>query len=65
MAENTTMNAAAYNSKGTKRDPIELPAELFDGTINMPVMHQAVKAYMANQRRQSTFRRHNSPPTPP
>src|SRR5687768_2747949 len=49
MAENT-MNAVAYNSKGAKRDSIALPAELFDGTINMPVMHQAVKAYMANQR---------------
>ena len=23
---------------------------LFDGTVNMPVMHQAVKAYLANQR---------------
>lgn len=50
MAENTTMNAAAYNSKGGKRDTVALPAELFDGTINMPVMHQAVKAYLANQR---------------
>ncbi|MEP6695002.1 MAG: 50S ribosomal protein L4, partial [Chloroflexota bacterium] len=25
-------------------------AELFDGTVNMPVMHQAVKAFLANQR---------------
>ena len=50
MAENTSMNAAAYNSKGASRDSVELPAELFDGTINMPVMHQAVKAYLANQR---------------
>src|SRR5687767_6478292 len=49
MAENT-MNAVAYNSKGAKRDSIALPAELFDGTINMPVMHQAVKAYLTNQR---------------
>ncbi|MBA3343167.1 MAG: 50S ribosomal protein L4 [Gemmatimonadaceae bacterium] len=44
------MNAAAYTSKGASRDSVELPAELFDGTINMPVMHQAVKAYLANQR---------------
>jgi large subunit ribosomal protein L4 len=50
MAENTTMNAAAYSSKGAKRDTVALPADLFDGTINMPVMHQAVKAYLANQR---------------
>ncbi len=50
MAENSSMNAASYNSKGTAGDSFELPAELFDGTINMPVMHQAVKAYLANQR---------------
>src|SRR5688500_8605978 len=50
MAENTTMNAAAYSSTGDSRDTVALPAELFDGTVNMPVMHQAVKAYLANQR---------------
>src|SRR5665647_3030850 len=50
MADNTSMNAAAYTSKGTARDSVELPSDLFDGTVNMPVMHQAVKAYLANQR---------------
>ena len=50
MAENTTINAVAYNSKGGKHGSVELPSDLFDGTINMPVMHQAVKAYLANQR---------------
>jgi large subunit ribosomal protein L4 len=50
MAENNSINAAAYTSKGAARDSVALPAELFDGTINMPVMHQAVKAYLANQR---------------
>ncbi len=50
MAENTTINAAAYNSKGAKTDAVALPADLFDGTINMPVMHQAVKAFLANKR---------------
>jgi large subunit ribosomal protein L4 len=50
MAENTTINAAAYDSKGKKGNAVALPADLFDGTINMPVMHQAVKAYLANQR---------------
>jgi large subunit ribosomal protein L4 len=29
---------------------VALPEELFDGTVNMPVMHQAVKAFLANQR---------------
>src|SRR5512141_420834 len=50
MAETTTMNAAAYTAKGAARDKVSLPAELFDGTVNMPVMHQAVKAFLANQR---------------
>jgi large subunit ribosomal protein L4 len=42
--------APVFSSYGTKREPVALPAELFDGTVNMPVMHQAVKAYLANQR---------------
>jgi large subunit ribosomal protein L4 len=46
----TTINAAAFDSKGKKSNIVALPADLFDGTINMPVMHQAVKAYLANQR---------------
>src|SRR3954462_11307138 len=53
MADNTTpisFQAAAYTARGTQRDPVALPGELFDGTINVPVMHQAVKAYLANQR---------------
>jgi len=50
MADNTTFQAAAYTAQGTTRDKIALPEQLFDGTVNMPVMHQAVKAYLANQR---------------
>src|SRR5215468_12485556 len=53
MADNTTptsFQAAAYTGRGTARDSIPLPGELFDGTVNMPVMHQAVKAFLANQR---------------
>src|SRR5215213_11177577 len=50
MADNTTLQAAAYTAQGTAREKIALPEQLFDGTINMPVMHQAVKAYLANQR---------------
>src|SRR3954465_14758097 len=46
----TTFQAAAYSSQGTARDSVALPETLFDGTVNMPVMHQAVKAYLANQR---------------
>ena len=50
MAETTTFQAAAYTAQGAERDRVTLPAPLFDGTVNMPVMHQAVKAYLANQR---------------
>ena len=50
MAEHTTLQAAAYTAQGTARDKVALPEALFDGTVNMPVMHQAVKAYLANQR---------------
>jgi large subunit ribosomal protein L4 len=50
MAENTTFQAAAYTADGAARDKIALPETPFDGTVNMPVMHQAVKAFLANQR---------------
>ena len=50
MAETTTFEVTAYTSLGTERERLPLPAEMFDGTVNMPVMHQAVKTYLANQR---------------
>jgi len=50
MADTTTFQAAVYSAQGTARDKVALPEDLFDGTVNMPVMHQAVKAYLANQR---------------
>jgi large subunit ribosomal protein L4 len=50
MAENKTIEAKAYTAKGTSRDSVTLPGELFDGTVHMPSMHQAVKAFLANQR---------------
>ena len=49
MAE-TTIDAAAYTSEGTAQGRVALPPALFDGVVNMPVMHQAVKAFLANQR---------------
>lgn len=42
--------AAAYTAAGARREAVSLPADLFDGTVNVPVMHQVVKAYLANQR---------------
>lgn len=50
MPETMHYEAAAFTALGTPRDAVALPAATFDGTINMPVMHQAVKAILANQR---------------
>src|SRR4051812_4032099 len=51
MTDNQNLSAPAYSSLGTARtEKVELPESTFDGVINMPVMHQAVKAFMANQR---------------
>src|ERR1035437_2360347 len=48
--ETKNIDAAAYSAQGTPRDRVALPADTFDGTVNLPVMHQAVKAFLANQR---------------
>src|SRR5256885_6880205 len=46
-----TQRASAYTALGTARtEKVQLPEATFDGVINMPVMHKAVKAFMANQR---------------
>jgi large subunit ribosomal protein L4 len=53
MAENMTQqtfDAPAFTARGTARDRVSLPEATFDGTVNMPVMHQVVKAFLANQR---------------
>jgi large subunit ribosomal protein L4 len=47
---NTSVDAAAFTAQGTPRDRVALPLDTFDGTVNLPVMHQAVKAFLANQR---------------
>ncbi len=50
MTEPMNFEAATYTAQGTERERVQLPGDLFDGTVNMPVMHQAVKAFLANQR---------------
>jgi len=45
-----TFQAAAYTALGTQREQVKLPVEVFDGIVNMPVMHRVVTAYRANQR---------------
>jgi large subunit ribosomal protein L4 len=46
----TTFQAAAFTALGTPRDEVRLPTEVFDGVVNMPVMHRVVTAFRANQR---------------
>ena len=45
------IEAPHYTSAGAKRGSnFALPAEYFDGTVNEPVLHQAVKVFLNNQR---------------
>jgi large subunit ribosomal protein L4 len=45
------IEAPHYTEAGAKRGSnFALPAEYFDGTVNEPVLHQAVKVYLNNQR---------------
>jgi len=45
------IEAPRYSPAGAKRSgAFALPAEYFDGTVNEPVLHQAVKVYLNNQR---------------
>src|SRR6056297_1672460 len=46
----TMFKAAYYKTDGKKGNKRALPESLFDGVVNEPVLHQAVKAYLANQR---------------
>ena len=42
MADTKNFEAKAFTSSGTSRDTVALPSTLFDGTVHMPAMHQAV-----------------------
>jgi len=45
------IEASFYTAAGDKQaKTMALPVEFFDGTVNEPVMHQAVKAWLNNQR---------------
>jgi len=45
------IEAAHYSASGAKhKAAFELPAELFDGTVHEPVLHQAIKTFLNNQR---------------
>lgn len=40
-----------YNREGKAVGEVELKAEIFENQINVPVMHQAVRVYLASRRR--------------
>jgi large subunit ribosomal protein L4 len=45
------IEAPHYTPAGAKREAsFALPADYFDGTVNEPVLHQAVKVFLNNQR---------------
>lgn len=44
------LRARYFSASGEPGAEWELPVELFDGVVNEAVLHQAVKAYLANQR---------------
>jgi large subunit ribosomal protein L4 len=44
------LTARYFSASGEPGDARELPEEIFDGVVNEPVLHQVVKAYLANQR---------------
>ena len=50
MADEKKLQAKSFTAKGTSRDNVTLPVAVFDGTVHVPAMHQAVKAFLANQR---------------
>ena len=44
------LTAKYFNAAGEPGDAFQLPEELFDGVVNEPVLHQVVKAILANRR---------------
>jgi large subunit ribosomal protein L4 len=44
------LTAKYFNAAGEPGDAFQLPEELFDGIVNDAVLHQVIKAYLANQR---------------
>jgi large subunit ribosomal protein L4 len=44
------LTARYFSASGEPGDARELPEDIFDGVVNEAVLHQVVKAYLANQR---------------
>jgi large subunit ribosomal protein L4 len=46
-----SLSAPVFDAKGAKAGTVALPKEVFGAKINMPLMAQAVRVYLANQRK--------------
>ncbi len=44
------LSARYFSAAGEQGDAVQLPQELFDGVVNEAVLHQVVKAHLANKR---------------
>ena len=44
-------SAKLYDFNGDPKGTIDLPSSVFDGTVNGPVLYDAIRMYMANRRR--------------
>jgi large subunit ribosomal protein L4 len=55
------IEAPHYSPEGAKRTTsFALPTDYFDGTVNEPVLHQAVKVYLNNQRQGTAMTKNRS-----
>lgn len=44
------LSAKFFSASGEPQNTVELPQDPFDGIVNEAVLHQVIKAYLANQR---------------
>jgi large subunit ribosomal protein L4 len=44
------ISARFFSASGDPGEAMDLPQDLFDGVVNEAVLHQVIKAYLANQR---------------
>lgn len=44
-------SAKIYDFNGETKGTIDLPASIFDGAVNRPVLYDAIRMYLANRRR--------------
>ncbi len=49
--QSLNLNLAVLNTQGKKVGDLDVDAKVFDGRVNMSLMHQAVVIYLANQRK--------------